>query len=163
MTPNEIDKYSYMDSLRNKISKIKFHTEGYGFTDEYHKGYKKGLSEALKLAQNLVDTPVELSCDLKIIDDWIKDPKNQKVLLAMVLDGQEGEDTELYYVKLKGLDYLESNRYLHYVEDNKKFLVGGKVSIRRQTKFTKAWLKENWPEYDAYNDAGLLIFEKVNL
>lgn len=23
--------------------------------------------------------------------------------------------------------------------------------------------KENWPEYDAYNDAGLLIFEKVNL
>lgn len=158
---NEIDKYSYMDSLRDKISKLESCMEGYNATSEYYKGYEKGLKEALKLSHALVDNPAELSCDLKIIDDWVKDPKNQKLLLALILNGERYEDTGVYYVKIKGMEYLDDWHYLNYEAGSKKFALGRKKEDRYDTNFTKKWLKEHWSKYDAYNDAGLLTFERV--
>lgn len=161
MMLNEIDKYSYMDSLRNKISKVESNTEGYNATSEYYKGYEKGLREALKLSYSLVDYPVELSCDLKIVDDWIKDPKNQKLLLAIILNGEMYEDKSVYYVKIKGMEYNDDWHYLNYESGSKKFALGRNKEDTKMTNFTKKWLKEHWSEYDAYNDAGLLVFERV--
>lgn len=161
MRLNEIDKYSYMDSLRNKISKVESRTEGYSATSEYYKGYEKGLREALKLSHALVDNPAELSCDLKIIDDWVKDPKNQKLLLAIILNGEGYEDKEVYYVKIKGMEYNDDWHYLNYEVGSEKFALGRKKEDRYRTAFTKKWLKEHWSKYDDYNDAELLMFERV--
>lgn len=64
------------------------------------------------------------------------------------------------YVRLKG--FLKIMGYLNYDVTFEKFFVDTTEPENcTKIKFTKSWLKDNWPEYEAYNSAGLLEFEEV--
>lgn len=75
-------------------------------------------------------------------------------------NGYEVEKEPELHVKLKGFE--GTINYLNYDVNSKELFVdttglGSGIKI----KFTKSWLKDNWSEYDAYNNAGLLEFEEV--
>ena len=79
-----------------------------------------------------------------------------KVEETMTKDDKEIEK----YVRLKG--FLKTNGYLNYDVNFEKFFVDNtEPDSCLKIKFTKSWLKDNWSEYEAYNNAGLLEFEKV--
>ncbi|MBF7125558.1 DUF1642 domain-containing protein [Pediococcus pentosaceus] len=64
------------------------------------------------------------------------------------------------YVRLKGFE--GTINYLNYDVYSKEFFADTTgLSSSIKIKFTKSWLKDNWPEYEAYNNAGLLEFEEV--
>ena len=64
------------------------------------------------------------------------------------------------YVRLKG--FPKTTGYLNYSATFDKFFIdNAKPDSCIKIKFTKSWLKDNWSEYEAYNNAGLLEFEEV--
>ncbi|MBM9929308.1 DUF1642 domain-containing protein [Pediococcus pentosaceus] len=92
--------------------------------------------------------------------DWFKNHDNQRLLLKALLYGYEVEKEPEFYVKLKGL--VIGSAYLNYNIPFKTFSTNSLSSPKHMnTEFTKSWLAKNWSEYDAYNNAGLLEFEKV--
>lgn len=92
--------------------------------------------------------------------EWLKNIYNQKLLLNAIANGYEVENKIEKYVRLKG--FAGTISYLNYDVNSKELFVDTKgLGSCTKIKFTKSWLKDNWPEYDAYNNAGLLEFEEV--
>lgn len=98
--------------------------------------------------------------DIELHYEWLKNIDNQKLLLNAIANGYEIEKEPKYLVKIKGI--CQGNQWLDYevVEDKRYFEINTE-SEKYKTYFTKQWLKDNWPEYDAYNNAGLLEFVEV--
>lgn len=91
---------------------------------------------------------------------WLSDVNNQKLLLNAIVNGYEVEKEPELHVKLKGL--VIGSAYLNYNIPFKTFSTNSLSSPKHMnTEFTKSWLAKNWPEYEAYNNAGLLEFEEV--
>lgn len=75
-------------------------------------------------------------------------------------NGYEVEKEPKYLVKIKGI--CQGNQWLDYeVVGDLLYFELNTESEKYKTYFTKQWLKDNWSEYDAYNNAGLLEFEEV--
>ncbi|MBF7103429.1 DUF1642 domain-containing protein [Pediococcus pentosaceus] len=75
-------------------------------------------------------------------------------------NGYEVEKEPELHVKLKGL--VTGAAYLNYNVPFQTFSTNSLSSPEHMnTNFTKSWLAKNWPEYEAYNNAGLLEFEEV--
>ncbi|AHA04713.1 DUF1642 domain-containing protein [Pediococcus pentosaceus] len=92
--------------------------------------------------------------------EWLKNIDNQKLLLNAIANGYEVEKEPKYLVKIKGI--CQENQWLDYeVVGDKRYFEINSESEKYKTYFTKQWLKDNWPEYEAYNNAGLLEFEEV--
>lgn len=76
-------------------------------------------------------------------------------------NGYEIEKEKKYRVKIKGFDDFNGTKYVNYQMPENIFLLNSCIeSEKYKTYFTKQWLKDNWPEYEAYNDAGLLEFRE---
>lgn len=92
--------------------------------------------------------------------EWIHDIDNQKLLLNAIANGYEVDNKIEKYVRLKG--FAGTISYLNYDVNSEDFFVDTtELDSCTKIKFTKSWLKDNWPEYEAYNNAGLLEFEEV--
>lgn len=92
--------------------------------------------------------------------EWINDIDNQKLLLNAIANGYEVENKIEKYVRLKG--FAGTISYLNYDVNSKEFFVDTTgLGSCTKIKFTKSWLKDNFPEYEAYNNAGLLEFEEA--
>ncbi|WP_419242132.1 DUF1642 domain-containing protein [Pediococcus pentosaceus] len=155
--------------------------------DDYCDGYVDGLKKAIELSKEL-DEPKKVVIPQFIADwireaaqpsnlatisvmysdairygkhiDWLKNHDNQRLLLKALLYGYEVEKEPKYLVKIKGI--CQGNQWLDYeVVGDKRYFEINSESEKYKTYFTKQWLKDNWPEYDAYNSAGLLEFEEV--
>lgn len=75
-------------------------------------------------------------------------------------NGYKVEKEPKYLVKIKGI--CQGNQWLDYeLVGDKRYFEINTESEKYKTYFTKQWLKDNWSEYDAYNNAGLLEFEGV--
>lgn len=91
---------------------------------------------------------------------WLSDIGNQKLLFNAIANGYEVKKEIEKYVKLKGFD--GTTGYLNYDVTYEKFFVDTiELDGCTKIKFTKSWLKDNWSEYEVYNNAGLLEFEEV--
>lgn len=93
---------------------------------------------------------------------WLSDVNNQKLLLNAIANGYEVEKEKKYLVKIKGIGLEEEWLNCEVVGDIRHFELNSSTESKiYKTNFTKQWLKDNWPEYEAYNNAGLLEFEEV--
>lgn len=93
---------------------------------------------------------------------WLKNIDNQKILLNAIANGYEVEKEKKYRVKIKGFSSFIYS-YVNYNTSDDTFELNSKLEAPNiKTAFTKNWLKDNWSEYDAYNNAGLLEFEEVS-
>ncbi|KAF0339763.1 DUF1642 domain-containing protein [Pediococcus acidilactici] len=158
---------------------------------EYSEGYASGCEYAIELLEDLQEKKVvipQFAVDLiekakvyygdavslfKIVYwignhagsieshyKWLNDEGNQKLLLNAVVNGYEVENKIEKYVRLKG--FWGGTGYLNYDVTFEKFFVDTtELDGCTKIKFTKSWLKDNWSEYEAYNNAGLLEFEEV--
>ncbi|MBF7122788.1 DUF1642 domain-containing protein [Pediococcus pentosaceus] len=91
---------------------------------------------------------------------WLENIYNQKLLLNAITNGYEVENEIEKYVRLKG--FAGTTGYLNYDVTFEEFFVDTtELDSCTKIKFTKSWLKDNWSEYEAYNNAGLLDFEEV--
>lgn len=94
---------------------------------------------------------------------WIAESgRNVCRLLRAFENGYEIEKEKKYLVKIKGI--CQGNEWLNceVAGDTLYFELNSSTESEiYKTNFTKQWLKDNWPEYDAYNNAGLLEFEEV--
>lgn len=94
--------------------------------------------------------------------EWLKNIDNQKLLLNAIANGYEVEKEPKYYVKVRGFDDYYTSLYVNYTISVDTFSLADTSETKNdKTAFTKSWLAKNWPEYDAYNNAGLLEFEEV--
>lgn len=92
--------------------------------------------------------------------EWLENIYNQKLLLNAAINGYEVENEIEKYVRLKG--FAGTTGYLNYDVTFEEFFVDTtELDSCTKIKFTKSWLKDNWPEYEAYNNAGLLEFEEA--
>lgn len=92
--------------------------------------------------------------------EWLENIENQKLLFNAIANGYEIEKEHKFHVKLKG--FYRDVSYLNYDVNSKEFFVDtAELDSFTKIKFTPSWLKDNWPEYEAYNNAGLLEFEEV--
>lgn len=90
--------------------------------------------------------------------DWLKNICNQKLLLNAVINGYEVEKPRRI-VKLKGIHGLR--KYIRLNDEGKIILgLAGSDGITGGA-LTEEEAKEKWPEFDDYNNAGLLEFEEV--
>lgn len=81
--------------------------------------------------------------------------KNVRKYISAWDNGYEVENEIEKYVRLKG--FTGTTCYLNYDVNSKDFFVDNtELDSCTKVKFTKSWLKDNWPEYEAYNNAGLL-------
>lgn len=77
-------------------------------------------------------------------------------------NGYEVEKEPKYHVKIKGFDNYSDLKYVNYKIPDSTFGLNSQLEVPTiKTKFTKQWLKDNWSEYEVYNNAGLLEFEEV--
>ncbi|KAF0524165.1 DUF1642 domain-containing protein [Pediococcus pentosaceus] len=77
-------------------------------------------------------------------------------------NGYEVKKEPKYYVQIKGFDDFIDLKYVNYRTSDNTFGLDSKLeSSNIKAAFTKSWLKDNWSEYDVYNNAGLLEFEEV--
>lgn len=91
--------------------------------------------------------------------EWLKNIYNQKLLLNAIANGYEVEKPK-YGVIVKGFGVKDG--YLILSSDSNCFFLGNrKIYSRSINTFTKQYLAENWPEYEAYNNAELLEFEEA--
>lgn len=98
--------------------------------------------------------------DIELHYEWLKNIDNQKLLLNAIVNGYEVDNKIEKYVRLKG--FAGTISYLNYDVNSKDFFVDTtELDSCTKIKFTKSWLKDNFPEYEAYNNAGLLEFEEV--
>lgn len=90
--------------------------------------------------------------------DWFRKPDNQKLLLKALLYGYEVEEPRSV-VKLKGIHGLR--KYVRLNDEGKAILgLAGSDGITGGA-LTEEEAKEKWPEFENYNNAGLLDFEEV--
>lgn len=90
---------------------------------------------------------------------WLSQHSNQKLLLKALINGFTVEDNEVR-VLIKGYD--KDLCYLNFDIDDQDFYLDDKLpKYKAKTEFKKEWLADNWPEYEAYNNTGLLEFEEV--
>lgn len=93
---------------------------------------------------------------------WLSDVNNQKLLLNAIANGYEVEKEPKYFVRIKGFPRFTDSQYLNYRTCDGAFELDSKLEAEHvKTTFTKSWLKDNWPRYDDYSNAGLLEFEEV--
>ena len=93
---------------------------------------------------------------------WLSDVNNQKLLLNAIANGYEVEKEPKCYVQIKGFYRFIDSKYVNYRTSDDTFGLDSKLEASNiKTAFTKSWLKDNWSEYEAYNNAGLLEFEEV--
>lgn len=157
--------------------------------DDYCDGYVDGLKKAIKLTKELdepkqVIIPEFIANDIKYYKKrgytllgalgstfdqelesdvycwFFADDGSVKKYINAWNNGYEVDKEPKYRVQIKGFE--ETTNYLNYDVNSKEFFVdtaglGSGIKI----KFTKSWLKDNWSEYEAYNNAGLLEFEEV--
>ncbi len=94
---------------------------------------------------------------------WIAESgRNICRLLRAFENGYEIEKEKKYLVKIKGI--CQGNEWLNceVAGDTRYFELNSSTESKiYKTNFTKQWLKDNFPEYEAYNNAGLLEFEEV--
>lgn len=78
-------------------------------------------------------------------------------------NGYKVKKEKKYRVLIKGFkNYNYNEYYINYDCDDEIICLDDKYERNNfKTIFTKQWLKDNWPEYEAYNNAGLLEFEEV--
>lgn len=118
----------------------------------------KQLKKAIDLAEKL-NEPKKVVIPEFIANDG---DENFRKYVSAWDNGYEVEKEPKYIVKIKGI--CQENQWLNcevggdllYFELN-----SSTESEKYKTNFTKQWLKDHWPEYDAYNNAGLLEFEEV--
>jgi hypothetical protein len=92
--------------------------------------------------------------------EWLENIHNQELLFNAIANGYEVENEIEKYVRLKG--FAGTASYLNYDVTFEEFFVDTtELDGCTKIKFTKRWLKDNWSEYEAYNNAGLLEFEEV--
>lgn len=94
--------------------------------------------------------------------EWLKNIHNQELLFNAIANGYEVEKEKKYLVKIKGICLENEHLNCEVGGETLYFeLDSSDESEVYKTNFTKQWLKDNWPEYEAYNNAGLLEFEEV--
>ncbi|MCE5960689.1 DUF1642 domain-containing protein [Pediococcus pentosaceus] len=98
------------------------------------------------------------------VHDWFvfvdDGDENIRKYISAWINGYEVEKEPKYLVKIKGI--CQGNQWLDYeLVGDKRYFEINTESEKYKTYFTKQWLKDNWSEYDAYNNAGLLEFEEV--
>ncbi|WP_286102937.1 DUF1642 domain-containing protein [Pediococcus pentosaceus] len=94
--------------------------------------------------------------------EWLKNIDNQKLLLNAIANGYEVEKEKKYMVKIKGIGLEEEWLNCEVGGGTLYFELNSSTESEiYKTNFTKQWLKDNFPEYDTYNNAGLLEFEEV--
>ncbi|GAC46161.1 hypothetical protein PLO_1633 [Pediococcus acidilactici NGRI 0510Q] len=93
---------------------------------------------------------------------WLEDrPKNIKTFVEACTNGYEVKKDPKYRVRVKGIGPGKKN-VLRCRMCTKSFELAGPTGTNGfKTEFTKKWLKDNWPEYESYHNAGLLEFEGV--
>lgn len=93
--------------------------------------------------------------------EWLKNIDNQKLLLNVIANGYEVKEDPKYRIRAKGIAPDKKN-VLRCRMCTKSFELAGPTGTNGfKTEFTKKWLKDNWPEYESYHNAGLLEFEGV--
>ncbi|WP_171030760.1 DUF1642 domain-containing protein [Pediococcus stilesii] len=114
--------------------------------------------EPIRMAEWIADNVDE---DTDYHFDWLENLDNQRLLLTALISNYEVEKETEYQVKVKGIAPDKKN-VLRYHKNFGLFGLAGVTDVDMfKTKFTKEWLKDNWSEYEAYNNAGLLEFEEV--
>jgi hypothetical protein len=124
---------------------------------KYHKNYGSTLRDALG---RTFDQGVEsdVYCWFFAADG----DENFMKYISAWSNGYEVEKEPKYHVKIKGIGLEEEwlncvvGEYTLYFELDSKL-----EAPNIKNAFTKNWLKDNWSEYEAYNNAGLLEFEEV--
>jgi hypothetical protein len=156
---------------------------------EYQEGYASGCDYAIKLLENLQEKKVVIpkfvadwiekakayyGDEVNLLEiifwirnhagsteshyEWLNDISNQKLLLNAIANGYEVEEPRRV-VKLKGIHGLR--KYVR-LDDEGKVILGlvGSDGITGGA-LTEEEAKEKWPEFENYNNAGLLEFEEV--
>lgn len=127
------------------------------FVDDWIKEYSKDFAPL-----GIVHQILNRSLEKGVQNHWRNDEDNQKLLLNAIANGYEVEKEPKYKVRIKGFNGLDCTKYVNYHMPDNIFLLNDRIQTKKsKTSFTKQWLKDNWPEYDAYNNAGLLEFEEV--
>ena len=154
----------YVDGLKKAIELSKELDEPKkvvipNFVDDWIEKYKQyGLQDKLSTVYWIIQI---IGKDDEHFE-WLSDEDNQTLFLNAVANGYEVEKEPKYKVRIKGFDGFDCTKYVNYHMPDNIFLLNDIVQTNKiKTSFTKQWLKDNWPEYDAYNNAGLLEFEEV--
>ncbi|MGQ2357667.1 DUF1642 domain-containing protein [Pediococcus pentosaceus] len=159
--------------------------------DDYYDGYFDGLKKAIKLTKELdepkqVIIPEFIANDIKyhkkcgytllgalgstfdqglesdVYCCFFADDGSVKKYINAWNNGYEVEKEPKYKVRIKGFDGLDCTKYVNYHMPDNIFLLNDRIQTKKsKTSFTKQWLKDNWSEYDDYNNAGLLEFVEV--
>ncbi|MCH3988853.1 DUF1642 domain-containing protein [Pediococcus pentosaceus] len=91
--------------------------------------------------------------------------ENVRKYISAWNNGYEVEKEPKYLVRVKGFknhNEYYNEYYINYDCGDEIICLDDKYERNNfKTIFTKSWLKDNWPEYEAYNDAGLLEFEEA--
>lgn len=125
---------------------IKYHKKcGYTLRDALGSTFDQGLESYLY--------------DWFLADDG---DENIRKYISAWSNGYEVEKKPKYRVRVKGISTNQKN-LLRYHTSLKAFELAGVSTNAKnfKTEFTKQWLKDNWPGYDDYNNAGLLEFVEV--
>ena len=128
------------------------------FVDDWIEEYSKDFAPL-----GIVYQILNRSLEKDVQNHWRNDEGNQKLLLNAVANGYEVEKEPKYLVRIKGIG-PEEEEWLNckVMGDIRYFELNSSTENEMyKTYFTKQWLKDNWPEYEAYNNAGLLEFEEV--
>ncbi|KAF0335218.1 DUF1642 domain-containing protein [Pediococcus acidilactici] len=89
---------------------------------------------------------------------WLNDEDNQKLLFNAIANGYKVEEPRRV-VKLKGIHGLR--KYVRLNDEGKVILgLAGSDGITGGA-LTEEEAKKKWPEFEDYNNAGLLEFEEV--
>jgi len=93
------------------------------------------------------------------LETWIAD--NWETAVKAIIEGYQVEKTKRYYVSMKSLVHIDS--FLNYYVTNKNFVFGSKPdSDTIQTRFEKAWLRENFEPFETLLDNGLIELIEVD-
>lgn len=156
--------YGYFDALQQAITLAEKLDEPEKiiipqFVDDWIEKYKQyGLQDKLSTVYWIIQI---IGKDDEHFE-WLSDEDNQTLFLNAIANGYEVEKDPKYKVRIKGFDGLDCTKYVNYHIPDNQFLLSDRIQTKKsKTSFTKRWLKNNWSEYKAYNNAGLLEFEEV--
>lgn len=129
---------------------------------EQQREYPIGVFEVLQeiFMNDFTHTDITFSPQFDKTFPWIAESdRNICSLLRAFKNGYEVGEPK-YHVQVKGLNTVTN--YLNYDTDDKDFYTDVPDFLDCSvSRFTKSWLAKNWPEYEAYNNAGLLEFEEI--